>query len=255
MLPQILKNLGLDEREIRIFLQAAHQKLAPVSQIAKKAGLKRTTCYQIIENLVKRKFIKRYIQHGIKYYAAATPEELQQLLSKMVAPFDEARGLLTDTAELKKFYNIGRNDTQIAFYEGYEEIKLAYDKILDQGDGEIYSLLRKEDSSAHPLKKYWEKYLRRRLEQGKKSYSMVPAEPQSKTYLKDSTRENRRTLSIRSQDLPITGDLKVCGDLIALISQNEGRIFGLTIENPETAAMFKGMLKILWKHFSKAKKS
>ncbi len=255
MLPQILKNLGLDEKEIRIFLQTAHQKLAPVSQIAKKTGLKRTTCYQIIENLVKRKYIRRYIQHGMKYYAAASLEELKQLLDKQAAPLEEARNLLAhDTSELKKFYNVGTADTQISFYEGYEEIQLAYDKVLDQEDSEIYSLLRKEETANHPLKKYWEKYLQKRQQLGKKSKSLVPASQRSKTYVKTSAQENRYTVSIKEQDIPIVGDLKVCGNLVAIISQHQGRIFGITIENPRTAAMFKGILKTLWKHFSKAKK-
>jgi sugar-specific transcriptional regulator TrmB len=254
MLPQILKNLGLDEKEIRIFLQTAHQKLAPVSQIAKKTGLKRTTCYQIIENLVKRKFIRRYIQHGIKYYAAASPEELQQLLDRLAAPLEDARNLLGgDRDELKKFYNAGADDTQISFYEGYEEIQLAYDRVLDQEDQEIYSLLRKEETSNHPLKKYWEKYLQKRQQLGKKSLSLVPASQQAKTYIETSALENRNTVSIKDQDIPIIGDLKVSGNLVAIISQHQGRIFGITIENPQTAAMFKGMLKTLWKHFSQKK--
>ncbi len=251
MLGDILKALSLSKQESDIFMQLARLDSAPASRIAQKTRLKRTTCYQLLEDLVKRNIIKRSIKYGVRYYTAATPSELVVILDKRSEPLLAAKSQLAkNISEIEKFYHGGAQNTAISFYEGYDEIKLIYDKILAQDDSDIYSILRKMDTTNHPLSEYWKKYLKERLAKRKKSYSIVPADQQAETYLKSSRVEKRMAVKVDPDDIEIYGDLKVCGRLVGLVSQHEGRIFGITIEDEKIAKMFKGMIKTLWKHYS-----
>jgi len=251
MLQDILKALGLDKQEMEIFMHLARLECVPASRIAQKTGLKRTSCYQILENMVKNNLIKRGLKYGIRYYTAATPQELVKLLEKKTEPLEEAKILLNkNLSEIEKFYRMGNSSTSIAFYEGFEEIKLVYDKILAQDDPQIYSILRKMDTTNHPLSSYWKQYLKERIKRKKKSFSLVPADQLSEKYIQANKKEHRNTIQIAPKEIPIFGDLKVSGKLVSLISQHEGRIFGVTIEDERIAKMFKGMLKVLWKHYS-----
>jgi sugar-specific transcriptional regulator TrmB len=252
MLPEILKTLNLEKSEVEIFMQLARLGSAPASRIAGKIGLKRTTCYQLLENLVQRNILKRSLKFKTRYYAPASPKELAILLDKQITPLNDAKALLEkNTKDISSFYYQKEKNTEIAFYEGFDEIKLIYDKLLQQNDKEIFSVIKKHETTGHYLKSYWQKYLNQRIKLGKKSFSLVQKDQYSQVYIRESVKEKRQTIAVAEKDLKIFGDLKVSGDLVALVSQQEGRIFGITIEDPRIAAMFKGMLKILWKHFEK----
>ena len=51
MLGDILKALSLSKQESDIFMQLARLDSAPASRIAQKTRLKRTTCYQLLEDV------------------------------------------------------------------------------------------------------------------------------------------------------------------------------------------------------------
>ncbi len=248
MLQNILKTLGLDQNEQDIFIHLARLENAPASRIAAKTGLKRTTCYQLLENLVKRNLVKRSISHNIRYYSAVSPKELQRALQNSIKPLEEAQNLISkNLQEINKYYRPSQQETQVGFFEGYDEIKTVYEDILAQEDREIWSMVRKEETAGHPLKSFWQSYLKQRIEKGKKSYTFVPADQESQKYIADNKKEGRQTVSIEAAKIPIYGDLKVSGNLVAIISQHRGRIFGLEIRDAKIAAMFKGILKTLWK--------
>ena len=48
----ILKNLGLSEKAAQVYLASLELGEAPVQKLAERAGLKRTTVYYVLEELV-----------------------------------------------------------------------------------------------------------------------------------------------------------------------------------------------------------
>jgi len=228
---------------------------APASRVAQKTRLRRTTCYQILENLVGKKFIKRNIRFGVRYYSSLSPEELAARIEENLQPLANARDMLTErNREIRLFYGKQASEAKISFYEGFDEIKLIYDKILAEEDREIYSLLRKQDTTNHPLQSYWKKYFKKRLALDKHTFAIVPNDKSSRVYIDESRREKRQTLAVNPKKLHIFGDLKVSGNLFAYISQHQGRIFGVTMESPEIATMFRDIIKLLREHFSHSSK-
>ena len=51
---QVLKSIGLTEKEASVYLALLTLGTADVGEIAQKSGQKRTTCYTVIENLKKK---------------------------------------------------------------------------------------------------------------------------------------------------------------------------------------------------------
>jgi sugar-specific transcriptional regulator TrmB len=254
MLPDILAQLGLNKNEVELFLQLARMESAPASLVAQKVRIRRTTCYQVLENLVKQGLIKRSIRFGIRYYSALSPSEIEARINDTINPLINAKeSLQKDSKEIRRFYGQKSPEAKISFYEGFDEIKLVYEKLLAEEDKNIYSILRKQDTTNHPLQPFWKKYLKKRLALGKTTYALVPNDKSSKAYISENKKEKRETLCVSQKKLHIFGDLKVSGDLFAYVSQHEGRIFGITMESPHIAAMFRDIIKILWKDLSKQK--
>jgi sugar-specific transcriptional regulator TrmB len=252
MLHQILPHIGLNEKETEIFMQTAKLGGAPASRIAQKTSIKRTTCYQILEQLCERKIMQRHIHAKTRYYTSATIPELLDIFEKQIENLNSAHTQLQENQKhLEKMYNKTIGETEIIFYEGWDDIKNIYDQILNEKDKDIYSIMKKQDTKDHPLSSYWKQYLARRIKAKKHSYSLVPKTDDTNIYVTSSYREKRDTLTVPPKDIAIFGDIKVSGKSTAIISQHEGRIFGILIKDEKIAKMFKDILRALWKQYSK----
>jgi sugar-specific transcriptional regulator TrmB len=76
MAEELLKRLGLNENEIKVYLTCLRLGNVAVSVIAKKNNINRTTVYAIVENLTKKGYLASFIRSGINYYSAIEPELL-----------------------------------------------------------------------------------------------------------------------------------------------------------------------------------
>lgn len=56
----------------------------------------------------------------------------------------------------------------------------------------------------------------------------------------------RFTIEVPSSDICTYGDTKISGNRIIIVSQSEGRIFGVMIENAGLSKMFASIFKRIW---------
>lgn len=80
---QTLQAIGLNEKESRIYLILLQLGPQPVSIIAQKIGMNRSSCYAILEKLLKKGYIEKLIQEKNTNYRAVKPHFiLDQLKTK-----------------------------------------------------------------------------------------------------------------------------------------------------------------------------
>ncbi len=73
---EILKDLGFEEREIKIYLALIRIGDSPALKISKEIGIDRTTTYDILERLIGRGIVSSYIKNKSKHFSALAPEKL-----------------------------------------------------------------------------------------------------------------------------------------------------------------------------------
>ncbi len=78
--------------------------------------------------------------------------------------------------------------------------------------------------------------------------AIVNDAPEAKDYIERSSQQHRSTTSFDHSILPLFGDIKVSGNIVAIMSPYIGRIWGISIENKEVADMFRGILRLLSDH-------
>ena len=59
---QVLKEFGLNEREVQVYLALLKEKSCTASKLAKVAKVNRTTAYLELENLMKRGLVSYVIK-------------------------------------------------------------------------------------------------------------------------------------------------------------------------------------------------
>ncbi|MFZ2154455.1 MAG: helix-turn-helix domain-containing protein [Candidatus Moraniibacteriota bacterium] len=115
-----LKNLGLSEKEVLVYLALLQLGSATPYQIAKKSGIKRPTAYVIAEDLVKKGLIVHVPGEEKKRYIAKSPEAfIEEREERLMA----AKQILP---ELKSYQKNSAQKASIMYFEGFEGLKQAY---------------------------------------------------------------------------------------------------------------------------------
>ena len=71
-----LNELGLQGNETKVYLTLLSLGTNPISTVAKKAGLNRSTCYAVMERLIQKGFIGQIMKNNIAYFTAVDPLHL-----------------------------------------------------------------------------------------------------------------------------------------------------------------------------------
>jgi sugar-specific transcriptional regulator TrmB len=132
-LDQILKEVGLTDNQAKIYLAGLELGPTTILSLARKSGIKRTTIYTMIEELIHRGFFTTLPREKKKLYIATDPESLSDMMRQREDIF--AKHL----PELKSIYNLSPTKPKVMFYEGVENLK----KILWQ--------IRKENISYYHI--------------------------------------------------------------------------------------------------------
>src|SRR3989339_1421532 len=89
---QILKKLGFDEKDTRIYLILLSLGPSPVRKIAQATGINRGTTYDILKHLMKSGLVVYYHKEKKQYFTAEDPLKLEHHLEGRL---EEMRGLKT----------------------------------------------------------------------------------------------------------------------------------------------------------------
>lgn len=147
-----LQNLGLSEKEAKIYLALLQLGPATPYQIAKKAEIKRPTAYVIAEELVEKGLIVHVPGESPKKYIARTPdsffEEAESKLRRAKSALPELRSFQKGTVE----------KPSIMYYEGPEGVRQAYEfKKKELHDKEIVGFFASpEDATPEVTKVFME---------------------------------------------------------------------------------------------------
>lgn len=139
---QILKKLGFDEREIRVYLVLLSLGPSPVRRVAQATGINRGTTYDILKSLMKNSLVVYHHKEKHQYFFAEDPSHLERHLEGRL----EEMRLLRDkiklvVPELQSMYNRGGGKPVARYYEGFSGIKTILQDVLstmNQSEGKEY---------------------------------------------------------------------------------------------------------------------
>lgn len=130
----MLERLGLDKKEEKVYMALLRLADAPAARIAKEAGLKRTSAYHTLENLVRMGLVATYEHRGVQRYAAESPSKLKSyfeeklILVERIIPF-----LQKEAAKDVKRINI-------RFFEGEAGLRNMSGEALEAKEKKILTL-------------------------------------------------------------------------------------------------------------------
>lgn len=246
-----IEELGLSNKEVRIYVSTLMLGPSSVQQIADHSGIKRVTAYVILESLAALGLVSQSIKAKKTLFVAESPENLSRLLDNREKSIHEQRDQLKEILpELLSLKNLPKDAPVIKFYEGIEGIRsinqTTFDQIKKEGVNETYGIsdldqLTKvfpdiEQTGANPSR------LRAKI----KSKFIYTS---SKGHIMDSFDKavNRSSRFIPRDIYSFNCDISIAGDYVILISLSSENPIGVVIKSASIAHGMKNVFNLAWK--------
>lgn len=236
---KVLIGLGLTQKEARVYLTALELGDCSVQDISKKAGLKRTTIYPILENLKKEGLIYQTKSQGRTYFSAEEPGELLKTFKNRLSAFE------TNLASLLAMKNKSAKKPRVYFFDGAEGFKKIWQFILRPEFKEYLIMTDPREMLGFVKKGYITgKIIKAKTRLGIKSRQIIASSEYAKEIIVKDRFENRISKILpHIYRIPFT--TIVFGGRVALISpQLENMI--LLVESEEFAKTQKSIFEALW---------
>ncbi|OGJ41911.1 hypothetical protein A3J23_03525 [Candidatus Peregrinibacteria bacterium RIFCSPLOWO2_02_FULL_48_14] len=239
-----LQGLGLTAKEAALYLASLELgEASPVSTVAKKAGLNRTTAYDLLESLVKRGLVLASDHKGFRTYQAQEPEKLVAYLKEESQKFahlaEEAKEILP---ELNSHYRALSDRPKVYFYEGDEGLIRVYEETLTSSE-EILAYAS-DQSNQEAIPWYFPKYYKRRAEKKIPIRALFPDSPKDRERHSLDGEELRTSRLVPKSKLDFTPEINFFDNKI-MIADWKGKL-GIIIESKEIAKVFKQTFELAW---------
>lgn len=257
MLGDILRKIGLNEKEAHVYLSLLELGSQPASVVGKKAHINRSTTYLVLDSLIQKGYVNEHVRADVKYFAAADPQVIVQNLEQLKHTVDENRkeliNLLPDFYALTNPLSI---KPKVRFYEGEEGVKRAMNDSLNASKSlYAWSAFDSWLKSTPSLQKYIKDYARLRAQKYKIPVKVIVLDkPEVRKYLlkqypplkekKDPLMEIRWA----PKDVPaFNNETNIYDDKVSIVSLAKNELLGVVIESHEIAQLHKAMFQMAWK--------
>lgn len=238
---ELLSNLGLQDKEIKIYLGLLEIGLSPASVLAKKISLPKSTTLFHLENLTKSGIIQKS-QKGKTQYFYADPEFLQKNQQEKIDKKQDAlKNLIPLLNEHKSPFT---SRPQIEFFEGIESCKKCYQDLLSTKT-EILEFGAHEDLEAKFGKNFMDNFIATRKKK--------------KIFLKAIASDNPVERALKNHDQDQCRDIKIFpknfGKLFSSIAIYEDKVlilnlfhdaFAIRIKNEEFSSTMRTIFSLLY---------
>jgi len=236
-----LFDLGLSDKETDVYLAMLELGPSSVQDIAKKAGVNRSTTYVMIEALKKRGLTSTYEKGKKVVFSAENPEKLMSIVSEHMGLLEAKRDRLSATLpRLMAIFNAVEDKPKVRFFEGDAGLVSIREEIVNSREPlwELYAV----DEMLMDLIKVKPEH---RIEGSKRlrGRALISIKPGFKVPYFDP--EGVEAREIDYQKLPFTGDLGIVGSRIYILS-HRSRGMGVIIDSADIAEVMRALYEMAW---------
>ena len=233
-----LKNLGIDEKQTKVYLACLELGQGTVGEVALKSGIKRTSIYNFLEEMKQKGLISEVEQLGKTMLVAEDPNNL---IARAERQTEELKKVLP---ELLGIFNLPGNKPKVKFYQGVEGIKTAYDDILKTGEN-TYGFSDYEKMFALLPADYLWTFPTDRIKNKIKFYCIAQDGPKGREVKQKDKTQLRETKLVK--DINFETEINIYGNKVAMMSFRRPGA-AVIIEDAAIAQTLKSIWKAWWKN-------
>ncbi len=130
-LDKTLKGLGLNEKEIKVYLSLLSLGPTAIRKIAEASGINRGSTYEALKTLQKEGLVSYYHKAKHQHFLAEDPKALTQIVERRKSELEETSRSLNQIIPSLSSLKAVTARPVVKFYEGYEGVKFILGDVLD----------------------------------------------------------------------------------------------------------------------------
>ncbi len=128
----ILKEYGLSEKEIAVYLSLVDLGPSPVRAVAEASQVNRGTTYDILKSLIKQGLVSYYNKSSHQYFTAESPEKLVLAVEQKQKDLETVKNNIeSQMPRLKAIFEKQGGRPAMKLYEGPDGIKQILNDVLN----------------------------------------------------------------------------------------------------------------------------
>ena len=241
-LPLALQSFGLSEKEAAVYVGLLELGRGTVTKISAKAGLNRTTGYDILSSLANKGLVNISGKEPKSEYAVEPPEAILAYLKKRIEDTNEQMKKAEALIPQLRTVETGQNRPKIKFYEGSDGLKHVYEDTLTST--EPIRAYANVDDMHKGLPNYFPGYYKRRAEKNISIRAIVPKTPSGKERGAHDAEEKREISFVPPDKYYFSPEINIYDNKIMIASWREK--LGVIIESAEIADAMKKIYELAW---------
>lgn len=175
MLEKNLQKIGLNNREVKIYIELLKTGTQKASYITKKVELPKTTVTDTLNSLYKKGLISKFKKKNAYYFTAYDPDRIIDVLEKKRKNLQKQKAdILKVLPMIKNLQNIDSFKPQIEYLEGNQGLIDAFEDTLKVKNKNILCY-GSVDSQAAALPDIFPEYFQNRVKRKISATCLIPA--------------------------------------------------------------------------------
>lgn len=235
-----LKLAGLNETEAKIYLACLEMGAVSAWEIYKKTGIKRPTCYAVLENLVSDEIAFKKNDGKRSIFTVIAPAKLLMTIDYRKNQFKKNLPLFEGLQSESK------DKPKIRIYEGFDGIQEAFRLGLEQPEGSeiiCFGAAR----NWHEYADLNRAYTAERVTKNINLRVLFATNPDKHLFLKMDHEELRQTKFLPKEHYDPTNETHIFANTILYIAYIDSQPFATVIESAAITNDERQRFEILWK--------
>lgn len=235
---EILKDLGLTNAEIKIYLALLGLGTSTAGPIIRKTGLQNSVVHSTFPKLIERGFVKYIKKGGVRQYTATNPKNILKFIDEKRSRFEKILPQL-----LAKQQKVPKQEAEV--YHGFKGLKtMLYELIEDSKKGDEYLFFTFDTSNLEDYEKVYEFY-RVDFHEERKKKGIIEKGLASSKLKKEVEKAGWTKKSIKFTDFPIPSNISVFQDKVAFTPWDDEEICFL-VHSKQLAESFRAYFYSVW---------
>ena len=236
-----LQKLGLSAKEASVYLAMLELGPTVVSDIAKKAGVNRSTVYVVLDFLTKRGLVNESDSKTAKLYSPMPPEKLVDHFEELAKQYKELAGsakvMLPELKSLRKIKKEVEIKPKINLVEGQKGIQTVYEDTLGSLEAiRAYASLGDEQEANKNIK----------------AKIILPTNQKNRDQIAQNKGETWEALLASRGKYSFAPEINIYDKKVVFISPAEG--FALVVESKQLAKALKNAFDLAEKESARMNK-
>lgn len=233
----VLEKLGLEKKEIKIYLALLRLTSATATKASQESRIERTLTYTILEKLIDKGLVSYVIKRNVKHFQAADP---RKLMSDLEEKKEQLKQIMPNLVNLAKFV---KEETKVELYKGMEGFRTVFKDMIRIGKD--YVVLGEEAVFHEIMPETLKEILREIVKAGIHERVLSKESLRGKVLLTENSEIKYLPDDYFSPVMTV-----IYGDRTALVIWSDP-INVIVIQNKSVAQTYKNYFEFFWK---KAKK-